>query len=291
MTIYYAQLITNGIIAGSIYAMFAVGLAMVYGVFKFINFSHGELITWGAYLTLMFSSPPFALPFYIAAIPALLLTVAIGFAQDWFVYKPLRQSNPIAILIASIGLSYMLRNGIRLCWGSDLQTFDLPLSAGILLGGIYITKIQILMVLSAIIFLSILYLLLTKTLLGKSLRAVSDNMELADIMGINMKKVTCTIWVLASLFAGSGGILLALDTSLDPMMGMNNLIKAFAAVLLGGAGNIWGALIGGLFIGIVENISVAFISPDYKDFVSYALIFLLLLLKPKGIFGIAEGVR
>jgi len=147
------------------------------------------------------------------------------------------------------------------------------------------------MMLSALLFFGILYFLLTKTMLGKSLRAVSDNMELSSIMGINMKKVTCTIWVLASVFAGSGGILLALDTNLDPMMGMNNLIKAFAAVLLGGAGNIWGALIGGLFIGIAENISVAFISPDYKDFIAFGLIFILLLFKPRGIFGIAGGVR
>jgi branched-subunit amino acid ABC-type transport system permease component len=291
VTIYYLQLITNGIIAGSIYALFAVGLSMVYGVFKFINFSHGELITWGAYLTWMFSSPPFSLPIYFAVIPALVITVGIGLGQDFFVYRTLRQSNPISILIASIGLSYLLRNAIRLCWGSDLQTFDLPLSRGILFWGVYITKAQILMMLSALLFFGILYFLLTKTLLGKSLRAVSDNMELSAIMGINMEKVTCTIWVLASVFAGAGGILLALDTNLDPMMGMNSLIKAFAAVLLGGAGNVWGALIGGLFIGIAENISIAFISPDYKDFISFGLIFILLLFKPRGIFGISGGVR
>ncbi|MBW1635695.1 MAG: branched-chain amino acid ABC transporter permease [Deltaproteobacteria bacterium] len=291
MTGYYTQLIVNGIVAGSIYALFAVGLAMVYGVFKFINFSHGELITWGGYLALMFSSPPIALPLYLAVIPALLLTVGIGLAQDCFVFRPLRQSNPISILIASIGLSYLLRNGIRLFWGSDLQSFNLPLSTGIIFGDIYITRIQILMVLSALLFFSILYFLLTRTLLGKSLRAVSDNIELSSIMGINMRKVTWTIWILASVFAGSGGILLALDTSLDPMMGMNSLIKAFAAVLLGGAGNIWGALVGGLFIGITENLSVAFISPDYKDFISYGLIFILLLIKPRGFFGIAGGVR
>ena len=291
MTGYYSQLIVNGIVAGSIYAMFAVGLAMVYGVFKFINFSHGELITWGAYLALMFSSPPIALPLYLAVIPALLITMGIGLAQDRFVFRPLRQSNPIAILIASIGLSYLLRNGIRLFWGSDLQSFNLPLTTGIIFGNVYITRIQILMVLSALFFFSLLYFLLTRTLLGKSLRAVSDNIELSSIMGINMRKVTWTIWIFASVFAGSGGILLALDTSLDPMMGMSSLIKAFAAVLLGGAGNIWGALMGGLFIGIAENLSVAFISPDYKDFISYGLIFILLLVKPRGFFGVVGGVR
>lgn len=291
MTAYYLQLLANGIIAGSIYAMFAVGLAMVYGVFKFINFSHGELITWGAYLTLMFFSAPFSLPLGVAIAPALALTVALGLAQDVFVYRPLRHANPIAVLIASIGLSYLLRNGIRFCWGSDLRTFDLPLSQGLSLGGIYITKIQILMMGSALVFFCVLYLLLTRTLLGKSLRAVSDNMELSAIMGISMKRVTCTIWILAAVFAGTGGILLALDTNLEPMMGMASLVKAFAAVLLGGAGNIWGALLGGLFIGIAENIGVAFISPDYKDFIAFAVIILILLFRPRGIFGIAGGVR
>ena len=144
---------------------------------------------------------------------------------------------------------------------------------------------------SAVFFLSALYFLLTRTMLGKSLRAVADNMELAAIMGINMKRVSLTVWILASLFAGAGGFLLALDTNLEPVMGMTNMIKAFAAVLLGGAGNVWGALLGGLFIGIAENIGVAFFSPGYKDFISFALIILLLLFRPSGIFGIFVGVR
>ncbi|MBU0972399.1 MAG: branched-chain amino acid ABC transporter permease [Proteobacteria bacterium] len=291
MTAYYAQLLANGIFAGSVYAMFAVGLAMVYAVFKFINFSHGELITWGAYLALMFCSPPFSLPLYLAAVPALAITVVLALAQDYLVYRPLRQSNPIAILIASIGLSYLMRNAVRLFWGSDLRTYELPLSEGLVIMGIYITKTQILIMAAALVFFVILYLLLTRTMLGKSLRAVSDNMELADIMGIDMKKVTITIWVLAAVFAGAGGILVALDTSMEPMLGMNSLIKAFAAVLLGGAGNIWGALLGGMFIGIAENLGMAFISPDYKDFIAFAVIIILLLFKPKGIFGIAGGVR
>jgi len=288
---FYVQLLVNGIIAGSVYAMFAVGLSMVYGVFKFINFSHGELITWGAYLTLMFFSPPFGLPVWLAAIPALAITIVIAIVQDILVYKPLRLSNPIAVLIASIGLSFLLRNAIRLFWGSDLRTFDLPLAEGMAYKGVYITRVQVLMVISALAFFTLLYLLLKKTILGKSLRAVSDNMELSAIMGINMKKVTRTVWVLSALFAGAGGILLALDTSLEPMMGTSNLIKAFAAVLMGGAGNIWGALLGGLFIGIAENMGMAFIPSDYKDFIAFGMIILLLLFKPRGLFSIVGGVR
>lgn len=288
---YYAQLVLNGVIAGSIYALFAVGLSMVYGVFRFINFAHGELIAWGAYLAFLFMHPPISLPIYCAALPALAITVAIGLAQDRYVYRPLRHSSRITLLISSIGLSYLLRNAIRFIWGSDLMTYGLKPTRGMTFAGLSITMNQMLMIAAAVLFLGALYLLLTRTMLGKCLRAAADNMELADIMGIDMKKVGLTVWVLASVFSGVGGILLGMDTNLEPMMGLTNLIKAFAAVLLGGAGNVWGAFLGGLFIGIAENLGVAFFSPGYKDFISFALIILVLLFRPRGIFGILGGVR
>ena len=288
---YYAQLLLNGIIAGSIYALFAVGLTMVYGVFRFINFAHGELIAWGAYLALFFTRSPFFLPIYLAALPALVITAFIGLAQNRFVFEPLRHGNRITLLIASIGLSYFLRNAIRLIWGSDLQTYGLMPTRGIEFAGLSITSAQITMMAAAILFLGILYIMLTRTMLGKSLRAVADNLTLAQIMGITIKKVSVAVWVLASFFSAAGGVLLAVDTNLEPMMGLTNLLKAFAAVLLGGAGNVWGALLGGLIIGVAENISVAFISPGYKDFISFALIILMLLFRPRGIFGIAGGIR
>ena len=289
--IYYLQLILNGVIAGSIYALFAVGLTMVYGVFRFINFAHGELIAWGAYLALLFTQTLLSLPIYYAVLPALAVTVVIGLAQDRYVYYPLRHGNRITLLIASIGLSYLLRNGIRIIWGSDLMTYGLKPMRGIAFAGLSITPTQILMMVAAVFFLGSLYFILTRTMLGKSLRAVADNMELSVIMGINMKRVSLTVWVLASVFAGVGGILLALDTNLEPIMGLTNLIKAFAAVLLGGAGNVWGALLGGLCIGIAENLGVAFVSPGYKDLISFAMIILVLLFRPRGIFGILGGVR
>ena len=288
---YYAQLFLNGLVAGSIYALFAVSLTMVYGVFRFINFAQGELIAWGAYSTLLFTRPPFALPVYIAALPALAVTALIGLAQDRLVFHKLRHGNRITLLIASIGLSYLLRNAIRLIWGSDLQTYGLPPLRGIAFGGLSVTATQLAMIFSAVFFLGILYGILTRTRLGKSLRAVADNMTLAEIMGIGLKKVSVSVWLLASVFAAVGGILLGVDTNLEPLMGLTNLIKAFAAVLLGGAGNVWGALLGGLFIGVAENIGVAFISPGYKDFIAFAVIVLMLLFRPRGIFGILGGVR
>ena len=201
---YYVQLVLNGVIAGSIYALFAVGLTMVYGVFRFINFAHGELIALGAYLTLLFTQNIFSLPLYYAVLPALIVTISIGLAQERYIYRPLRHGNRISLLIASIGLSYLLRNGIRIVWGSDLMTYGLKPSRGMEFAGLIITQVQILMMAAAVLFLGRLYFLFTRTMLGKSLRAVADNIELADIMGINMNRVSMTVWTLASVFAGVG---------------------------------------------------------------------------------------
>jgi len=285
---YYAQLVVNGIVAGAVYALFAVGLTLIYGVFRFINFAHGELIAWGAYLTLMFSG---FLPFGLAVVPALFLTILLGIGQERYIYRSLRQRSRITLLIASIGLSYLLRNALRLIWGSDLASFGFETRRGISFAGLIVTRTQLLMVAAALLFLAFLYMLLNFTLLGKSLRAAADNTELAEIMGIDMKKVGLSVWMLSALFAGVGGILIGIDTNLEPMMGLINLLKAFAAVLLGGAGNVWGALLGGFCIGIAENLGVAFFSPGYKDAVSFALIILLLLFRPTGLFGLIGGIR
>jgi branched-chain amino acid transport system permease protein/neutral amino acid transport system permease protein len=272
-----------------VYALFAVGLTMIYSVFGFINFAHGELIAWGAYAILLFTAPPLGLPIWAAALPALALVVCLALAQDKFVFAPLRKSQPVTLLIASIGLSFLLRSLLQLIFGSDLRSYESGYYGIAEWGEILITHVQLGMIGLAVVFLGGLYLLLTRTLLGKSLRAVSDNLELAGLYGVDLKKVSRTVWILSAVFAGSGGILLGLDTSLDPMMGLTNMLKGFAAVLLGGAGNVWGALLGGIFIGVVENLGTAFFSPGYKDFTAFAMIILLLLFRPQGIFALGKG--
>jgi branched-subunit amino acid ABC-type transport system permease component len=289
--VFLAQIVLNGLFTGSVYALFAVGLTMSYGVFRFINFAHGELIAWGAYGVLIFRAWPFQLPLLAAALPAVALAAAIGVASDRLVYRPLRQADRITLLVASIGLSFFLRSALVFCFGSDLASYGLGLSRGLDLGGIYVTRIQLATLGTAVCFLGGLYLLLTRTLLGKTLRAVSDNLELSGIMGLSLRRAGLTVWILSAGFAAVGGILLGLDTSLEPQMGLVNLIKAFAAVLIGGAGNVWGALLGGLFIGVAESLSVVFISPGYKDFVAFAVIILVLLVRPQGLFSLARGVR
>jgi branched-chain amino acid transport system permease protein/neutral amino acid transport system permease protein len=192
-------------------------------------------------------------------------------------------------LIASIGLSFFLRSALILFFGADLATYDMGLTPGLSLGGVYFTVVQLAMVISAAAFMTGLYFLLTRTLLGKALRATSDNLTLSGIMGLPLARVSNTVWALAGGLAAAGGILMGMDANLDPNMGLINLIKAFAAVLLGGAGNIWGALLGGLFIGLAENLSVAVLSPGYKDFVAFAVIVVMLLFRPQGLFALGRG--
>ena len=286
---YYIQLFTNGLVAGCVYALFAVGLSMSYGIFRFINFAHGEFIAWGAYGVLLFTRPPVSLPLSWAVVPAVLLSMGLALASDRLVYRPLRHSDRVTLLIASIGLSFFLRSALILFFGSDLASYNTALKPGISLGGIYVTTVQLAMAATAVIFMAGLYLLLTRTLLGKALRATRDNLTLAGIMGLPLARVSNTVWALAGGFAAAGGILLGMDANLEPNMGLINLIKAFAAVLLGGAGNIWGAMLGGLFIGVAENLGVAFLSPGYKDFVAFAVILVMLFFKPRGLFALGRG--
>jgi branched-chain amino acid transport system permease protein len=283
--LYYLQLLLNGIAAGGVYALFAVGLTMVYSILRFINFAHGELISWGAYGVLLFASPPFDLPLWAAVIPATILVIILAQAQNHFVFGPLRNSQPVTLLIASIGLSFLLRGALQLYFGSDLQSYEAGFFGGIETGGLFLTYVQAGMIVISILFFVVLYLLLNKTLIGRSMRAVSDSIELAGIYGISTKKVTFFVWTISAVFAASGGFLLALDTNLDPMMGLAFIIKSFAAVLLGGVGNVWGALLGGLCIGIIENLGTAVISPGYKDFPAFVLIVLILLFRPQGLLG------
>jgi len=282
------QSILNGILAGCIYALFAMGLTLIYGVLNFVNFAHGELIMWGAYFLYFLMGKPFRLPLPIALLPALLLTIILGIGMDRFVFKPLRTANRLTLLIAALGLSFLLRNGAQLLWGAEIRTYGFEIKRGLRILGISITLNQVAIILTSIFCIVFVYLLFHRSRLGKSMRAVSDNLELARVVGIDSKHTIRFAWVIASVLAGVGGILLALDTNLQPGMGLINLVKAFAATLLGGVGNIWGALLGGIIIGLAENLGVLVISPGYKDAIAFGIMVLLLLIRPSALLGRLE---
>jgi len=279
------QSIFNGVLAGCIYALFAMGLTLIYGVLNFVNFAHGELIMWGAYFLFLLMEEPVHLPLPVALVPALFLTVLLGMGMDRLVFKPLRRANRLTLLIAALGLSFFLRNGAQFFYGAEIRTYGFEIKRGLRFLGISITPSQIAIVLTSFVCILCLYFLFYRSRLGKSMRAISDNLELARVVGIDSKRAIRAAWVIASLLAGVGGILLALDTNLQPGMGLINLVKAFAATLLGGVGNLWGALLGGLFIGLAENLGVLIISPGYKDAIAFGIMLLMLLVRPSVLFN------
>jgi len=279
------QSIFNGVLAGCIYALFAMGLTLIYGVLNFVNFAHGELIMWGAYFLFLLMEEPVHLPLPVALVPALFLTVLLGMGMDRLVFKPLRRANRLTLLIAALGLSFFLRNGAQFFYGAEIRTYGFEIKRGLRFLGISITPSQIAIVLTSFVCILFLYFLFYRSRLGKSMRAISDNLELARVVGIDSKRAIRAAWVIASLLAGVGGILLALDTNLQPGMGLINLVKAFAATLLGGVGNLWGALLGGLFIGLAENLGVLIISPGYKDAIAFGIMVLMLLVRPSVLFN------
>ena len=285
---YLFQSILNGILAGCIYALFAMGLTLIYGVLNFINFAHGEIIMWSAYFLFLLMVKPFELPLAVALAPSLFLAALLGMGMDRVVFRPLRQANRLTLLIAALGLSFFLRNGAQLFWGAEIRTYGFEIKRGLRFLGISLTINQVAIILTSLLCVLLVYLLFYRSRLGKSMRAVSDNLELARIMGIDSKRAIMTAWVMASVLAGAGGILLALDTNLHPEMGLINLVKAFAATLLGGVGNLWGALLGGLVIGLAENLGVLVISTGYKDAIAFGIMVLMLLIRPSVIIGDKE---
>ncbi len=282
---YYTQTLVNGILAGCIYALFAMGLTLIYGVLNFVNFAHGELIMWGAYFLLLFIAEPFGLPLWVALAPALALTGCLGLAMEYSVFRPIRRANRLTLLIAAMGLSVFLRNAAQFFWGAEVRTYGLEIVQGTKFFGIYLTMQQIAIIVVTILCVAAVYLLFFRSRLGKSMRALSDNLDLARISGIDTKRAILSAWVLSAVLAAIGGILLALDTNLSPEMGVANLIKAFAATLIGGVGNLWGALLGGLLIGLAENLGVLFVSPGSKDGIAFVIMVIILLARPYLILG------
>jgi branched-subunit amino acid ABC-type transport system permease component len=288
MSSFLLQTILNGILAGCIYSLFAMGLTLIYGVLNFVNFAHGELIMWGAYFLYFLMEKPLNLPLSFALLPALFLTVLLGLGSDRLIFKPLRKANRLTLLITSLGLSFLLRNGAQLFWGAEIRTYGLEIKKGMRVLGVSITSNQVAIIVVSVLCIFLLYLFFYKSRMGKSMRAISDDLELARVMGIPSDRTIQWTWVIASSLAGLGGILLALDTNLHPGMGLINLVKAFAATLLGGVGNLWGALFGGMVIGLAENISIWILSPGYKDAIAFGIMVVMLLFRSSAVFSSKE---
>lgn len=287
------QLIINSVVTGSIYVLIAIGLTMIYRVLKFANFSHAELVTFGAYMAYVLNVS-LGMSLFYGLILAFLLTGTLGIAVDRLVFKKLRSngSNIISMMIASIGIGLVVRQSIQEAWGSELRWYDIQTRTFNVLGGA-ITDVQIYIIVTSITLIVLLHLMFTGTKLGKAMRGVSDNPQLAMASGIDTEKILLWVWFIGGGLAGIGGVFRGMDTRLVPLLGWEVLLSAFAVVILGGIGSFYGAILAAYMLGLAENFGVALlselsISTGYRPAIAFIILILVLILRPTGIMGRRE---
>lgn len=288
MTSFLSYLI-NGISLGSIYAIIALGYTMVYGIAKMLNFAHGDVIMVGAYITFLAMTAA-GLPPVLAVILSMLLCTILGITIERIAYKPLRNSaSNLAVLITAIGVSYFLQNVALLIFGANTKSFSSVVAYdGFQLadGEINVSGVTLVTILACIVIMSVLTWFVNKTKAGQAMRAVSEDKGAAQLMGINVNGTIALTFAIGSGLAAVAGVLLcSAYPSLNPYTGSMPGIKAFVAAVFGGIGSIPGAMIGGILLGVIEILSKAYISSQLSDAIVFAVLIIVLLVKPTGILG------
>lgn len=282
----FLQQLINGLSLGSTYALIAIGYTMVYGIIKLINFAHGEIYMIGAF-TGFFMATNLGLSFIPTLIIAMIVSAIVGIIIEKVAYRPLRKSPRITLLITAIGVSLFLQNIVRYIVGPAPKSFPQLIEVRkINIFGVQLTNIQLLTLGISLGLVILLQVLVYKTKSGKAMRAASQDREAAELMGINVDNTISFTFAIGSALAGAAGVLVALSwISIDPYMGMMPGLKAFVAAVLGGIGVIPGALIGGVFMGVAETLTKAYISTRLADAIAFGILIVILLVKPAGLLG------
>ena len=291
----FIQQVINGLSLGAIYALIALGYTMVYGILKFINFAHGEIFMLGAfsgfYIARMMGLTESSI---VGALVVLILSMSvcavIGVTIEKLAYKPLRSASKLTVLITAIGVSLFLQYTGQLVFGADPKSFPTIINnVNFNIGGANIGSNQIVVIVSSLLLMLGLRQVVQKTKIGTAIRAVSNNLTAASLMGININNVISFTFILGSSLAAAAGILYSINyPSIDPLMGILPGLKAFIAAVLGGIGNFPGAVLGGLVIGLIETFTVGYLSPTYRDAIAFAILIIILLVKPTGLLGKKE---
>lgn len=287
-----SQFIANGLIAGAIYALIALGFSVIYKTVRFFHFAHGAVYTIGAYaaygvISILPSS--WGVSGWFVAVPVgIILGAAAGVGIDRGIYRPLRdrKASNLILLLASFGIFIFIENLIALIFGSQILT----LRSGVVregwpVLGAMITPIQVLIICASVVTFGLCWWIVAKTRLGRAIRAVADDSVGASVCGIDPERTIMWAFLIGSAMAGVAGILISLETNLEPSMGFNAVLKGIIASIIGGIGSIPGALFGGVFLGLVENLGIAFIPAGWKDAIAFGVLIIFLLLLPQGIFG------
>ena len=285
MSLFFSQLF-NGLQTGSVYALVALGYSMVYGIILLLNFAHGDIIMVGAY-TAFYAMTAFHLHPIFSVLLAIVASTVLGVLIEKVAYTPLRQAPRLSLLITAIGISFLLENGAQLLFGADTKSMDPMISGSITFaGGINISYAALMTIVVSIVVMLLLTILVQKTKLGKAMRAVSEDMGAAQLMGISLNKTISFTFAVGSALAGIGSILyLCAYPQASPTIGSMLGLKAFVAAVLGGIGSIPGAMIGGFAIGLLEALVSAVGLSVWKDGAVFAILILVLLVRPTGILG------
>ena len=276
----------NGISLGSVYAIIALGYTMVYGIAKMLNFAHGDIIMVGAYavITAVFTM---GLPPFIAILISIALCALLGIVIEFLAYRPLRQAQPLAVLITAIGVSYLLQNLALLIYGSEQKAFPTIVALPTVhIGGVYIDGITLATLVVTAVIMVALSLFINKTRMGKAMRAVSEDKEAAELMGISVNRTITVTFAIGSALAGVAAIFYgAAYTYIRPTTGAMPGIKAFTAAVFGGIGSIPGAMLGGILLGVIEQLSKTYISTLWADAIVFGVLVVVLVVKPTGLLG------
>ncbi len=288
----FLQQLVNGLSLGSIYALIALGYTMVYGVLRLINFAHGDVYMVGAYVGYYLSrklagrEPSFVSAF-VVMLGAMVACALLGLVIERLAYRPVRRASRLTLLITAIGVSLFLENGGQLVFGPDPKFFpSLAPHFDFLVADVRLTSEQITVIGVSFLLMVLLQFFIMKTRTGKAMRAVSFNLDAAKLMGISTDWIIAVTFALGSALAAAAGVLIGMQIpKIDPLMGILYGLKAFVAAVLGGIGNVPGAVLGGLLIGISEVMVVGYLSSTYRDAIAFGILILVLLLRPQGILG------
>ena len=295
MTLFLSYLI-NGISLGSVYAIIALGYTMVYGIAKMLNFAHGDVIMIGAYVSFC-AMQYLGLPALVSGVRAMVACTALGIVIEGLAYKPLRQAPSLAVLITAIGVSYFLQNSALLIWGSAPKSYPSVITLGsinLMDGQLVISGGTIVTVLANIVIMVALTLFTGRTKFGKAMRAVSEDKGAAELMGINVNATISMTFAIGSALAAVAGVMFSSNYGIAHYaMGFMPGLKAFTAAVLGGIGNLGGAMLGGLLLGLVESIgagyiedmSFGFLNSSYQDIFAFVILGIVLIFRPTGLLG------
>jgi len=283
------QQLINALSLGSVYALFALGFTLVFGVLGVINLSHGAVFMLGSYVALLVVEK-FALPLWLGMLVAMLVTGTMGLVIDFLVLRPLRARNAphLTPMIATIGVAILLTNVMQGVFGAENKRFPVGTipEQSYTWGNLHVTAVQTGIVAISFVLMVVLLATMRRTQLGRALRAIAESPKAAYLLGINVEGLFYLTSFAAAALGGAAGVLVGLSfNAISPFMGQPMLHKGIAVIILGGMGDIRGAMIGGLFLGFAEVMSVAYISSDLRDAVAFGLLFLILLVRPSGMFG------